>query len=648
MSKTYRLYTKKTALKISDGIYDRTSDTYTLESHNGCYLEFEDMPDALKNITPIGKALYFHAKKHTDKPYSYAAFFRLSDILNIENDVFPQDMTYVNASTIQSQAFAWNHIITSENVDVLIKGLYLAIYMHSYVGLQPIITHSANSEYKPYLELTYSEGPLDTLADKPKGYVARTKPVDFSWHTTYPGFPVENITQTSATLQWKNGEGGTVNGIAISGSSTRYTMPANLLPKSDGLYWRVVASTAEGNTNPEWTRIRTTDALSTAAAISPSGVYVDGTKTTRFVWEHSTATGTTQTAYDLQIKTGVEGWTTVKTETTGNQFCDLPANILPSGTVQWRVRTYNADSASGEWSNALTVVVIAAPQAPSVQIDVVSPRPKISWTSQDQQAYQVQIGSYDSGLVFGTEKSFRCPVYLPNGSTRAHVRVLNEYNLWSVWSEVLFTIANIPGTEPVLTIDAGCDANLTWSSVTNAAAYWIYRDQKCIAKVTAQDYVDRLAIGSHTYFVRAVYAESDNYTDSNTVAATLSTDHPIICELGGEWISLKLSTSSMPSVQVSVQQNIALSQYAGSEYPMPEISPYKQRDYNIYTAYMAGDMRGRTQFERLLGKRVCVKDQYENLVVGIITSYQKTSTTFYTAYTAVVNEIDEGDYRAND
>ena len=402
-------------------------------------------------------------------------------------------------------------------------------------------------------------------------------------------------------------------------------MPAGTLPVSQNIQWRVQATTTAGETtqNVLWQSILTTDALSTATAISPSAAYVDGTKITRFVWEHSTDTGTVQTAYDLQIKTGVTDWTTVKTDGTGEPFCDLPANTLPSGTIQWRVRTYNADGVAGTWSNALTVVVIAAPQMPNVQIDVVSPRPKVSWTSQDQQAFQVQMGSYDSGLVFGTAKTFQCPVYLPDGSTRARVRVLNEYNLWSAWREVIFSITYLPGTAPVLAVDAGCDARLTWSAAPDAIGYWVYRDQECVAKVTAQDYVDRLAIGRHTYFVRAVYTDSGNYADSNTVAAALSTDHPIICELDGEWISLRLSINSMPSIQVSVQQNITLSQYAGSEYPVPEISPYRQRSYSISTAYAAADTEAGARFERLMGKCVCVKDQYGNLIVGIITSYQR-------------------------
>ena len=136
------------------------------------------------------------------------------------------------------------------------------------------------------------------------------------------------------------------------------------------------------------------------------------------------------------------------------------------------MRTYNADSIAGSWSNELTIVVIAAPAAPVAQIDVISPRPKISWTSQDQQAYQVQMGTYDSGLQFGTAKSFKCPVYLPNGSTRMRVRVLNEYNLWSDWTEIIATITNVPGTAPVLAIEAGNKAQLSRAEHERAGEYW--------------------------------------------------------------------------------------------------------------------------------------------------------------------------------
>lgn len=122
------------------------------------------------------------------------------------------------------------------------------------------------------------------------------------------GFPVEDIAQTSATYNGKNGSNGAVNSITINGAVTTYTMPANTLPVSDEIYWRVVAVTSEGTTNPEWTQVRTTDSPAVSTAISPSGTYVDGTKDVLFTWNHSTDTGTAQTAYDLQIKSSTGDW----------------------------------------------------------------------------------------------------------------------------------------------------------------------------------------------------------------------------------------------------------------------------------------------------------------------------------------------------
>lgn len=645
MSKTYTIYATKMAQRVNDGVYDSESESFRVTQDVGCYAEFEKLPDALSSRSPSygNFTAYVSVKGIACRCENYP----LSDKLDIDRGVYPAEIETQGAGYAYKNGDGWVNMSMVLPTKCAEDGMFITLGEHPSFGYIPYVISTSNSAYVPYISLVYDEGTLTTLPNYPVGYIDRTQSNEFSWHTTYSGFPVEDIAQTSATLQWKNGSNGAVNSITINGAVTTYTMPANTLPVSDEIYWRVVAVTSEGTTNPEWTQVRTTDSAAVSTAISPSGTYVDGTKAVLFTWNHSTDTGTAQTAYDLQIKSSTGDWTTVQSATTSDEFCNLPANTLPSGTVQWRVRTYNADGTAGSWSNELTIVVIAAPAAPAIQIDVVSPMPQISWTSQEQQAFQVQMGTYDSGLQFGTVKSYKCPVYLPDGSTRMRVRVLNEYNLWSDWTEAVATITNVPKTAPVLVITAGHDAQLTWESNETAAAYWVYRDGERIAKTANTSYTDRLAIGSHTYYVRETYASSDDYTDSNTVLTTMKTDHPIICTLDGTgWISLRFSTNSVQSVQVSEQQEIALAQYAGAVYPVPEVAPYRQRNYSISTAYM--DAAACAQFEALLGKRVCVKDQYNNLIVGVITSYAKTSVPFYTAYTATVYEIDKGEYLEDD
>lgn len=656
--KTYTLYANQMARIINDSV-DVTSSIYSVDRYDECGIGFDLLPEGLINSTIKNITIAVYLDCSTLQPDIYNQYgvwkanrfkTKFTEEETIQKGSFPNDIAliYDAYKPLTSESKYYSFEVSGDYFEYISNGMLLVVNKAIYDSPGYINIYTKHSEFPPYLLLSYEEGQPVTKSFGPIGYQDRTKPIIFSWDIVYSNFPIESIDQESATLYWRDGTEGEIHSISLTGNEKKYTMPGSTLPVSQNIQWRVQATIANGQTtqNINWQSIQTTDALPITMAISPSGTYVDGTKEVLFTWNHNTDTGTAQTAYDLQIKTSVGDWTTIQSGTTQDEYCNLPANTLPSGTLQWRVRTYNADGTAGSWSNELTIVVIAAPAAPVAQIDVISPRPKISWTSQDQQAYQVQMGTYDSGLQFGTAKSFKCPVYLPNGSTRMRVRVLNEYNLWSDWTEIIATITNVPGTAPVLAIEAGYDAQLSWAENESAGEYWVYRDGKCIAKTYGNTYIDRLSIGKHTYYIKETYSENDNYTDSNTVTVTLKTEYPIICDLENSgWIKLKLSINSVPSVQISMQQDIALVQYTGSEYPTPEVSDYKQRTYSISTAYM--DIASCVQFESLLGKVVCIKDQYDNLIIGIMSSYAKTSTTFYTTYTATVSEIDEGEYLEN-
>ena len=645
MSKTYTLNVKKMAQEISEGIYDTTSASFRITQDSGCYVEFEDLPSSLLSLSPnYGN---FTAYVTAQGIACRCENFPLVSELDIENGVYPAKSDTQGSGYAYMNGSGWVNMSMVLPVRCAQDGMFLGAGEHPSFGNIPYLINTQNSSYLPYISLIYDEGKLTTLSNYPIGYINRQNSNEFSWRTTYEGFPIEDVDQTSATFQWKNGTNGQINSIQINGSNTTYVVPQNTFPSSDEIYWRVVAVTSLGTTDPEWAQIKTSDSISTSTAISPSGIYVDNTKSTKFVWKHNTDTGTEQTKFDLQIKASNGDWQTIKSEETNNEFCEVEEGILPSGTILWRVRTYNADMVAGEWSNELTIMVIGSPNAPSIQIDTISPRPKISWTSQEQQAYQVQMGDYDSKLQFGTAKTFKCPIYLQDGSTRLRVRVINEYNLWSDWAEIIINIQNQPKTSITLNVIGGREAQLTWNYNEVYKEYWIYRNGKRIAKTKGNSFVDRLSIGNNSYFVRETYEEDDNYTDSNIVNAIIKTDYPIICDLkGSNWISLKLSTNSVQSVQISEQQEITLAQYSGTVYPTPEIAPFKQKSYNISTAYM--DQEKSKQFETLLGKIVCVKDQYNNIVIGIITSYTKICTTFYTTYSALVNEIDEVEYIEGD
>ena len=498
--------------------------------------------------------------------------------------------------------------------------------------------YSPTDSTPAYLELTYDEQRLLTYLDSPSGYVDETGALRFAWHTTWVGFPVENIAQTSATLQWRNGTSGTIHSIAISGDVTEYTMPANTLPQSQEIQWRVLAETVEGSAESSWRSLQTEDSYPTVKGISPAGIYVDGTDVVRFVWEYASDTGAPQKRYDLQYKTNTSDWIDLRSETSADAFSDVPAGVLPAGAIQWRVRGYNQDDIASAWSDPLSAIVISAPASPTVTVTSVSPRPTVSWTAIDQQAYQVRFGTYDTGTLFGTTKTMKSPVFLPDGRTSVYVRVMNLYGFWSPWGTASLTVANIPSETALnLNVSGTQDAVLSWTEDTNAAGYHIYRNGEKIAETNQTTYTDRYSIGQTSYFVRAIYSGNDYYTDSKTVAVTLSTDCPIITATDGDWVRLEHTTTALPTVQISSTQAVGMMTYNGTDYPVPELSPHRTRTYILNAAFK--DVSEALRFEALIGRVCCLKDQYGNRIVGMISNVTRAHSRFYTVCTATLNEI---------
>lgn len=642
MSKTYRLPVKAMAQLISGTTYDKNAETYKQDTYLPLFWQFDEIPAALEGLDPAMMELHFYQAVPSGN-YNQIAFFRLQSKLNIENDQIPENTLSANRVSLpQYQDSGWK-VYTYETFNQTSSRKIIHSYIRDGLATKhyahyPETIYSPLSSYPPYAILTYDEGSLVAFADGPGGYIDRTTPNVFSWHTTWTGFPVENVPQTSAKLQWKNGQSGTVNTIDISGSSTTYTLAANTLPESSELYWRVQTTTASGTATSDWRAVRTVDTEGFCAGISPSGAYIDGTEETRFVWTYSTASGAAPSGYDLQIKgTADADFRTIASATTADTFALIPAGTLPGGSLQWRVRGYNQSGVAGEWSEPLSCVVISAPAAPEVWIEQASPRPTVAWSAVGQLAFEVRTGSYSSGTIFGTDKSFKIPAYLPDGQTAVQVRVLGEYDLWSPFGQTSLTVANAGSGEILLTAQAQSgDAALSWTVAENATGYQILRGGKLIAETTETSYLDPYSVGSVTYRVRAVLP-GDDYILSNPASVSLSVPCPRIRALDGGWIELDTYTTPLPSLQITATRDVALMQYAGHDYPIPEVSRHRTRTWIANPAF--SDHAKAAAFEQLLGRVVYVKDQYGTEMTGIMASLQRIPSRFYTELTAVVQEI---------
>lgn len=509
------------------------------------------------------------------------------------------------------------------------------------------IFYGAKSSYKPFLECEYSDDNVgikaENFAPSSGAFVNRTQKNTFTWDTTDDTDLTQTcfaeIKQTSAVFEWRVKNASTSKTISVSGSTTACTVPANTFP-SGTLEWRVKVTANSGTTTTStWQEITTTDVAPTAKPVSPSGIVIDATIANRFSWKHIISTGTPQSKADLQWSADGTTWNTLTTVTGENQYYDVPANTFTSGTKYWRVRTYNTDGTASEWSEKAEFIAINAPSAPSIVIQSTGPRPRITWQTSEQEAYQLTLSNgYASGTVYGTEKAWRSPVYLADGSYTVRVRVQNKYGMWSEWSAAALPISHTEGEAITLTATAGHEAALTWQTAGSYDFYLIERDGVAIARTVQKQYVDHTSIGSVTYRVRGCYADSDNYGVSNSDTAEILPETNMICDLEtGVWLEMRLSETQLRTNRTSFSAGVSTVHLAGLAYPVEERSEQRDRALSVACAWPHAQRAAALALEALVGRLVCLKDRYGNMVIGSLPSLESNCDEFMRRYSFTIS-----------
>ena len=501
---------------------------------------------------------------------------------------------------------------------------------------------SSRSANPPYLEVSIGDeiiGLTISNAAPSNGSIVAANSNVFSWKEAASGTCYAEISRTSAKFRWRKSASDTVKEIAVPGTATSITIPANTF-SGDSIQWQLSVTANSGvTTTSDWMTLSLTDVDSTAVAVAPDRAVLDGSSSNVFKWEHVISTGTAQTKAELQQSTDGSTWTALATVTGAANTWTAPAGTFTSGTKYWRVRTYNSKGAAGAWSTATQFIVLAAPATPPVSIVSTEPRPEIRWQSDEQQAYQVEIdGVYASGTRFGTGKTWKAPFYLADGNYTVRVRVQNEYGFWSPWGTAALPVTNVPGGAITLTAEGGIEAALSWTP-GSFDYYLVYRDGVAIAKVTEPSYTDAASIGGVRYQVRGCYNNSDNYSLSGAVEVTVSTDNVRLYDMErGEWLHFLYDSSAHRSTGLSLSQDIQYVQLSGHTYPVAERSEFKSRALRI-TCVCADDAE-RQSLRALLGHLTCCKTPEGNMTIGYPASISESSDDFFSTYSFTIEQID--------
>lgn len=453
-------------------------------------------------------------------------------------------------------------------------------------------------------------------------------------------FTIKSLTPASGTFEYrlKGASSSTTAAATISSTTISYTAPANTFAAGEYEYRFTVTDNLGQTVYTAWSSFDTRDTVPTATADEPSGNLLDGDQPISFRWTHINESGSAQTKAELQKSADGSTWTALTTVTGSVNEYSAPAGTFASGTWFWRVRTYNLDNAAGAWSDAASFVTVSAPSTPKVIVQA-SPRPLITWQTNEQSAYQIQLDTAVGTTDYGSGKSWRSPIYLDDGLHVARVRVQNSYGVWSEWGSATFTVSHTASGAVVLTVDADHRAELSWSYAGSWTEFVVYRDGVAIAKTTDYSYTDDYSVGTVRYQVRACASDGTyNYSLSNEVTVSVMPETVMLSALdSGKWLFLRLSTAQHRTNTIKASRTFSLTHLSGRRFPEAELTEFCDRSISV--SYATDDEAEKAALEALMGSPVCLKTPGGKMVIGILDTLSETESMFYSSYTFAVSQM---------
>lgn len=532
--------------------------------------------------------------------------------------------TLLSRSLLEGQTYEWRvKITTSDGVE------------------------STWSDWIAFQTISFTPSVTSPVPDG-NAYINPNQANTFSWFYSagnYQDYPKQSSYEIEYRIR------GTEDSTTIIGSSekTEHVFPGSTFENSQLYEWRVKLTTEALKTSEwsEWASFSTIPLGSKSYAVSPSNVYLVSNQSITFRWIHASPTGSIQASWEIQTSQNDQEYISLASGTGSDSSYILESNSFGAGAVYWRVKTTDTNEYVGDWSDPLVFYMRIAPNPPAISNVDRKPRPTVYWQSQDQVAAEVVINSNSSGVLYGEEKSYQYPIYLPDGPVHIQVRVLNEYGLWSTWAEVDDTISNsTEGLSPIVIEGSSENGHVTVSAQTDGTFAHMYLLRNNIPILKGEPpYVDLTSIGENTYIVMGV-SEDDYYILSNEIQISTDITNAMLSEIGSsDFISLEMLRGSFPTHSMEVEPLISFGFYTGSKFPIPNKSPYMNATHSFSFTFKRKEDIDR--FTELIGKDVVYKDMFGSMVIGTLSPYSCVSDWYWTVSFSIV-EINYSDEVAYD
>lgn len=324
----------------------------------------------------------------------------------------------------------------------------------------------------------------------------------------------------------------------------------------------------------------------------PNGDVIEKGNALTFQWEHNSLYDTGQVKYDFGYRQqGNASWTEALGVVSTVESRTLDTNALPTGIIEWRVRTYNANNAVSEYAYG-SFELTGRPTAPiidSMKNDAIT---EIAWRSNEAETaiyriwiYQGATLVHDSGEMPGGLTSSYVPnMMFPNGQYTVKMRIGSVYGIWSDESAKVFTIsASIPSIPDIALSTA--HGGILVATTSTASDKIVYRSEDGVTFIpigrfdglTYTDYAVKSG-AMYEYFIRA---HNGSYADSAKRPMKIKYKGSLIAEINtpGDYIEIYKSDSDwFNKIKTKHSNEAELIQYEGRTYPVKEAGIHKETE----------------------------------------------------------------------
>ncbi len=334
----------------------------------------------------------------------------------------------------------------------------------------------------------------------------------------------------------------------------------------------------------------------------PNGDVIEKGNALTFQWKHNSLYDTGQTKYDFGWRQqGNASWTESLGVVTTTQNRTLDSNALPTGIIEWRVRTYNANNAVSEYAYG-SFELTGRPTAPIIDTMKNNAITEIAWRSNAAETaifriwiYQGATLIHDSGNMPGGLTSSYIPnMVFPNGTYTIKMRIGSVYGVWSDESAKAFTIsASVPNTpDMALSVTHG---GIRITTTSTAADKIIYRSEDGISfipigRFSGSEYID-YAVKSDVMYEYFIRAHNGSYADSGKQSIKVKYKGALLSEINnqGDYIEIYKSDSDwFNSIKSKFLNESELVKYEGRTYPVKESGIHKEFGIGV-TFYLSNE-----------------------------------------------------------